>query len=322
MNVYFIDPRYVKPNGWEPLLQYLKVNAVLSFIPKNELATELVLLIEPYLQYSYSGGNLKRFANNCVYWLREYFENNIRLISEDYPDVADMSAEERNKYSSQSPHNNLLLFDKRNCLIILELDERCNEKGHILPPTCDVEVNEEGNMTWFANIPTHMASYCLNILHKKHNHNLYVSQSAFIVFDKYFSRSYRYVHKARRYSSYSEANDWNRCVLTFKCKTGSGSRRIDFINTINRGVHKLSADNFPIVEVDGKSKFTRLITDAGYEKYQGLLDYARNVAEEYEEYESRYEEEDWRQEVEEMNRAFWRECGAAGSNCESWPGWE
>ena len=27
-------------------------------------------------------------------------------------------------------------------------------------------------------------------------------------------------------------------------------------------------------------------------------------------------------EVAEMVRDFWKECGAAASNCESWPGWD
>ena len=31
--------------------------------------------------------------------------------------------------------------------------------------------------------------------------------------------------------------------------------------------------------------------------------------------------ESWEDEVAEMNRDFWKECGAAASNCESWPGW-
>ena len=32
--------------------------------------------------------------------------------------------------------------------------------------------------------------------------------------------------------------------------------------------------------------------------------------------------DNWQNEVDELNRAFWRECGEGGSNCESWPGWD
>ncbi len=31
---------------------------------------------------------------------------------------------------------------------------------------------------------------------------------------------------------------------------------------------------------------------------------------------------DSQREIDEMNRDFWKECGDAGSNCESWPGWD
>lgn len=34
------------------------------------------------------------------------------------------------------------------------------------------------------------------------------------------------------------------------------------------------------------------------------------------------EGEEWQKEIDEMNKEFWRECGSAGSNCESWPGWD
>lgn len=317
MNVYFIDPKYVCTNSWDPLLKYLKVDVVLSFIPKSQLAVELISMIEPCLKCSYSGENVRVFANNCVYWLREYFEKNIRLISEDYPNVKTMPAEERKKYSSRSPHNNILGFDKRNCLILLELDDNCDEEGRILAPTCFKNGLDIGDVPWFANIPTHIASYCLNILSKKYQHNLYVCQSAFIIFDKYFSRTYRYLHKTRRGYDIREVREWNRCMLTFK-----NGKKVDFFNTVNHGVHVISPDNFPIVEVDGKKMYTRLITDIGYSNYLSFLDYAKEIAEEYKErlwYES---EEDWQKEVEEMNREFWRECGEAGANCESWPGWD
>lgn len=251
----------------------LKVGAVLSFIPKSELAAELISIIEPCLVYSYNGVNLKRFTNNCVYWLREYFEKNIRLITDDYTDIKGLPVEERKKYSSQSPHNNLLNFDTKNCLILLELNSQYDETGCIVAP-------ESCMHDWdVANLPTHIASYCLNILHKKYHHNLYQSQSAFVIFDKYFSRTYRYVHKVRRGYSISEVREWNQCILTFKSK---GDKRIDFMKTINQAMHKLSTDNFPLIEVNGKKSYTRLITDKGYDCYQQFLDEAKEMAERYE----------------------------------------
>ena len=279
MNVYFVDPKYIRPNGWEPLLKYLKVNVAISFIPKSQLAAELISILGPCLKFSYSGEDMRIFTNNCVYWLREYFEQNIRLISEDYPDIKQMPAEERRKYSSQSPHNNILNFDTRNCLILMDLESKVDEKGWIEVPTCIGDEDYPDGTPWFVDIPTQIASYCLNILHKKHQHNLYAVQSAFILFNKYFSCSYRYVHKARRGSSIREVREWDRYLLTFK-----DNKKVDFITTIERGVHSLSPDIFPIVDVDGKKRRTRLVTDEGYERYIRLLDYAKEVEEEYREW--------------------------------------
>ena len=305
MNVYFLDPKYLKPESWKPLLQYLKVKVALSFIPKDKLAAELVSIIDPYLVYSYSGEDMKTFTNNCVYWLREHFEKNIRLVTEDFSDVKSMSAEDRKKYSSQSPHNNLLALDAANCLILIELNSLYDERGNILAPECK-------DLKWDGDLPTQIASYCLNILHKKHQHDLYYAQSAFVTFDEYFSKTYRYVHKARQGSYMREVRKWERCVLKFKDK------RVDFIQTINRGVHTLSTDNFPLIEEDGKKKYTHLITDKGYDNYQTFLDEAKEQAERYEDEQwAQSEGEDWQKEVEEMNKAFWRECGEAGSNCDS-----
>ncbi len=45
MNVYFVNPTYVKPEGWKPLLAYLKVKAAYSFIPKEYLPVSLLKLL-------------------------------------------------------------------------------------------------------------------------------------------------------------------------------------------------------------------------------------------------------------------------------------
>ena len=62
MNVYFINPNYVKPEVWNPLLTYLKVKAAYSFIPKEELPVSLYSIIRPFLKASYSGQDKKILA--------------------------------------------------------------------------------------------------------------------------------------------------------------------------------------------------------------------------------------------------------------------
>ena len=156
MNVYFVNPTYVKPEGWAPLLAYLKVKAAYSFIPKEELPNSLYSIVKPYLKASYSNQDIKKFSDNCAYWLRAHFEKHIRLITDDYENVDDVPEEERKKYSSQSALNNLRNLDEDNCLILLYMESHFDEEGTIYVDR---------------KLCTHIAQYCLNILHKKYGHN-------------------------------------------------------------------------------------------------------------------------------------------------------
>ena len=96
------------------------------------------------------------------------------------------------------------------------------------------------------------------------------------------------------------------------------------MNAVNRGIKDISPDYFPINEVKGKKRFTPLKTSEGELKLQKLIKDAEEAAKIFEE-ENSWREDDgssWQDDVDEMNRDFWRECGEGGSNCESWPGWD
>ena len=303
MNIYFIDPTYVKPEGWKPLLTFLKVKAAYSFIPKEEIPENLILLINPYLKAAYSNQELKTFSDNCAYWLRAHFEKHIHLLSDDHNDIGSIPREELRKYSSRSPYNNLMNLESENCLILLKLKSSYDYKGMILAPECNVGVLQE------TNLPTHIAKYCLNILHKKHQHSLYQNQSSFVVFDKYFSRTFCYNPRSKRWDYYS-----------IKTKDG---RYINLMNPINRSINTMAPNDFPLIEKDGKKHFTLIRNEDGDTAYQQFINEAKKMAEQYE-YDqwSQAEGEEWQKEIDEMNKEFWRECGSAGSNCESWPGWD
>lgn len=303
MNVYFIDPTYVKSEGWKPLLIFLKVKAAYSFIPKEELPENLISIINPYLKTAYSNQDLKSFSDNCAYWLRAHFEKHIHLLTEDYKDINNIPKEELKKYSSRSPYNNIMNLESENCLILLKLNSSYDYRGIILAPECYVDVLQE------SNLPTHIAKYCLNILHKKHQHSLYQNQSSFVVFDKYFSRTFCYNPRFKRWDYYS-----------IKTKEG---RSINLMNPINRSINTIAPDDFPLIDKDGKKYFTLIRSEDGDSAYQQFINEANERVEEYEEQQRDIAEGmSWQEEVAEMNRAFWRECGEAGSNCESWPGWD
>lgn len=303
MNVYFIDPTFVKSEGWQPLLTFLKVKAAYSFIPKEELPESLISIIIPYLKTAYSNQDLKTYSDNCAYWLRAHFEKHIHLLTEDYKDISNIPKEELKKYSSRSPYNNIMNLESENCLILLNLNSSYDYKGIILAPECYVNVLQE------SNLPTHIAKYCLTILHKKHQHSLYQNQSSFVIFDKYFSRTFCYNPRFKRWDYYS-----------IKTKDGHS---INLMNPINRSINTMAPDDFPIIDKDGKKYFTLIRNEDGDTAYQQFINEANERAEEYEDQQRDIAEGmSWQEEVAEMNRAFWRECGEAGSNCESWPGWD
>lgn len=303
MNVYYIDPTNVKPEGWSPLLKFLKVKSSYSFLPIEEIPNELYDVIKPSLKASYSNQDLKKFADNAAFWLRAHFEKHIHLITDDYETVASIPKEELRKYSSSSAYNNIINLDDANCLVLMKLKSSFDVTGEITAPQCYVST------LFDSNLPTHLTRYCLNILHKKYGHNQYQNQSAFIVFDEYFANAYQFVPRCQ---------DWKRYSLRLK----SGGMA-NFMKAVNKGVREKAPDDFPIINVEGKKRFTLIRTDEADMMYKKLIADADEAAKAYEEEQSqRGYGEDWQNEVDELNRAFWNECGEGGSNCESWPGWD
>lgn len=309
MNVYFVNPTYVKSEGWKPLLDFLKVKAAYSFIPKEELPASLYSIIKPYLKASYSNQDMKKFSDNCAFWLRAHFEKHIKLISDvfgviDDDDIHNIPVIERLKYGTNSPFNNLIHTDSPNCLILLKQKSYYAEDGLIRAPQYSVD-----DICIF-DLAAYIAQYCLNILHKKYGHNQYQAQSVFISFNEFFSKSYRYNPIEREWEKY-----------TVRIKQPS----LDFIKFVYLGIKRLAPDYFPEIEIKGKRCFTPLRTGEGMRDLKILIEEANKQREKYLEEEEQNENncgQSWEEEVKEMNRDFWRECGEGGSNCESWPGWD
>ena len=175
-------------------------------------------------------------------------------------------------------------MDESNCLILLYLESHIDDEGTIYEDTY---------------LTTNIARYCLNILYKKFGHGKYQKQSSFIAFNEFFTKVYRFVPR----------------YLVW--------RRYWFMASVNRGIQGLAPNDFPSIEVDGKKRFTPLRTEKGDDKLRKLIKDAEEAEKKYQEENSwRDSGDSWQDEVDELNRAFWRECGEGGSNCESWPGWD
>lgn len=308
MNVYFIDPTYVKSEAWKPLLTYLKVKGVYSFIPKNELPEVLVSIIKPHIKAAYSPSDIKKYSDNCVFWLRAHFEKHIHLITDDYEDHDEIPEEELKKYGTRSVYKNINNLDDNNCLVLLKLKTSYDFAGKLVPPRCEMEfIGYKDD----SNLPTYIANYCLNILHKKYHHNQYQKQSAFLIFDEFFYKSYLFNPRQQKWSEYY-------------CKTIEGISR-KFMYVVYKALHELSPTDFPFIENNGKKSFTLIRTEKGSELLKPILKEARElemkVIKEAEEEEKESEQLDMDKIAKEWADDFWRECGEAGSNCESWPGW-
>ncbi len=310
MNVYYIDPTNIKSEAWNPLLTYLKVNGVYSFIPENELPEILVSIIKPHIKAAYSHSDKKRYADNCVFWLRAHFEKHIHLITDDYVDRKSVPEEELKNYGSRSAYKNINNLNVNNCLILLKLKTTFNNTGGLVPPKCEVDYLDPN---YDQSLPTYISNYCLNILHKKYKHNQYQKQSAFLIFDEFFFRSYLFDQRLH--------NKWSE----YYCKTEDGISR-KFVNVVYQMIHELSPVDFPKKEINGKQFFTLIRKDESTQSLQELLKEASRAEIEYEkeiEKEEKMESSGYEfdKEVKQMNEDFWRECGESGSNCESWPGW-
>lgn len=304
MNVYYIDPTYVKPEGWEPLLTYLKVKSAYSFIPKAELPTELLSIIKPYLKACYNGQDIKKFSDNCTYWLRAHLEKHLKLIPYEFEAIEEIPFVERKEFSSKSAFNNIKNLDDSNCLILMRLDSTYSYRGWIkAPETIIDELNGD-------SLPIYLSRYCLNLLKKYHKHSKYTEQSSFICFDKFFSKAYYYIHKYRRWQEYD---------LHFK-----DGQTVNFIWAINKNINLNSPESFPIKEIEGKRKFTLLRTVNGEKEYQQFVEDANKVYDEYEERERieacAFGESD-QEYTKRVREEFWKECGDSSSNLDSWDGW-
>lgn len=293
MNVYFIDPTYVKFEAWQPLFSYLKIKRVYSFLSKEDLGDKLYDTIYPYLWAIYEKQDLNKFADNCAFWLRAHFEEKIHLYNGETEDVPQA---EKMHYSTNSTLNNLKYQDEENCLILLKLKSSFNFEGDILPPENVVDSLRE------SNLPTHIVKYCLNILHKKYEHNRYASQSSFTIFDEYLSRVYKYIPRRR---------EWTEYLLT----TTTG-KKVNFIRTIRKNVCDKAPGDFPLIIKEGKKKMSPLITLEGSKEFEIFIENAKSA------YEAYLESKNAEWEVEDMNRTFWEECGESGSNLDCWPGWD
>ena len=132
-----------------------------------------------------------------------------------------------------------------------------------------------------------------------------------------YIKSHEYEYKKNRLI-------WSRIYYNKTKK--NGPIRISILDQL----YKKYSDDFPLIEKDGKKLYTpfwdtkqvKEVREKWRKKCEERWKEEEEEAEKEREWQRKQQDaRDWAEEVWQMNRDFWNECGEAGSNCESWPGW-
>ena len=110
MNIYCINPRYVKPSSWPYLIKTLKISKVFSFIKKENIL-ELAISFEGLrCLYIVEGESKQDFIKQCVFNMANVIKQN---TSQGYMDL-----DRYVKSNYLRPKQNLLQTDDENILIL------------------------------------------------------------------------------------------------------------------------------------------------------------------------------------------------------------
>lgn len=161
MNVYSLNPKWLKANALKNIISILKVKKVYCFIDSDDYnSLNNVELLK------WDGGGFEGFLNKCVYNFVNMISEPIfykgEFTGERY--VKDMFKESR----SLNPIFNIENLDDPNILIIWKPDEQKQAKRGVL---------------------TTFREYSMNILNKYGNID-YLDRICFYFFDRYLSLSY------------------------------------------------------------------------------------------------------------------------------------
>lgn len=281
MNIYCINPQYVKPSSWPYLIKVLKIGKVFSFIKKENIQESAKFFESLRCLYIVQGESKPDFIKRCVFNMANVIKQN---TSQGYMDLV--------RYIESNylrPKQNLLQTDDENILIL-----------------GDIYYNEFPNWFYFEeddscyghanDTATEIVRFLFNILKKQLGHNHYAERICMVIIDTLTLNNYIYSYKR---------NGW----IDVSSKT-------KFIKLFNHLIYKKYPIEFPLIEENGKKKYTSLLNGELRQIDLKRMKEEKRREDEEEEMRIRSEEEaqKWKDDVEQMNRDFYDEIGECSVN--------
>lgn len=231
MNIYFIDPRYIRPEDTPYLLEVLSIKRVYSYIPKALLPEVMSSSIPKHIKTTYCNNPEKQesfyknttisICNNIVPLKKE----NGRLTR---PDL-DYGIESK----TDTPYNNLFFKDDFNAIVFATCKTGMGHNGKIYIPRFNFDnscfLHEQKK-----EIATETSKFCLNLLRKQLGTDKYEKRICFIKFDEFLTRSF-----------YFKDGKWNEFNLKGK------DRSYRFISQIAQMLRWEFPEAFPVKEENG-----------------------------------------------------------------------
>lgn len=187
MNVYFISPKYLNPRDFSYLLRTLRISRIFSYIPQEELPSEMVSSIPEGIKVTYNTqvDRQKAFLNRSVMSICHSIAPTKDSVRQDMDCGTDSK--------SDSPEQNIGLKDDFNAMVLATCKTRSANNGRIFIPryyfdeSCPLyEEHKE--------IATETSKYCLNTLRKQLDTHKYQRRICFVKFDEFLTRSFYYKH--------------------------------------------------------------------------------------------------------------------------------
>ena len=321
MNIYFMDYRYIKPENWKYIVSVLKVTKVFCFCESNVLPRKFFSNTSISFMHLKPGVSKGDFSENIVYALFNVIGKKVGYKGRP---IAEENISLYNDSKSDKPLHNLLNTEDHNALILGEIYQHYNKHSTFEDYDSDyLEKRFEQGYITYDCVGLNIIKHFLNLLRKKLGTDVFRQRICFVLIDLINGKDYLKSQK-RELGENKSRLVWSR--IFFRDSGKNGLIRISILDQL----YKKYPDVFPLIEKDGKKQYTPFWDTEQINEIRKKWRKYCEEREKEEEEEAEKEREwqrmqqdarDWAEEVRQMNRDFWNECGEAGSNCESWPGW-